>query len=97
MRFITPFLILMTFSHAPLLSADNSEGKALHEKSCVTCHTTENHTALYSSEKRKVESLQQLGSRVSTCVQILNVEWLPEDEKKVVKFLNDTYYHFPQD
>jgi len=96
MRYIVQILILMALLFSPLLFAETNEGKTLHDKNCVNCHAIKDHTALYTRKERKVESLHQLGGQVSACTQMLSVEWFPEDEKKVVKFLNEDYYHFPE-
>ena len=96
MRYITPICISMALFYTPSLLAESNEGKELHDESCISCHAVEDHTALYTSKSRKVDSLHKLGGQVSACTQALGVEWFPEDEKKVVKFLNEDYYKFPE-
>jgi hypothetical protein len=77
------------------VSADTAEGKALHDAKCMNCHMMEDHTAMYTRADRKVDSIKALGGMVSACVQNLNVDWFPEDEKKVVDYINATWYKFP--
>jgi len=74
--------------------ADQENGEALHEEHCVSCHMMDDHSALYTRQERKVDSLHALGGQVSGCTQALNIAWFPEDEKDVVEYLNATYYHF---
>jgi len=75
--------------------ADTAEGKALHDAKCLNCHMMEDHTAMYTRKDRKVDSIKRLGGMVSACVQNLNIDWFPEDEKKVVDYINATWYKFP--
>ena len=74
--------------------ADVENGKTLHEENCTSCHLMADHSALYTRQDRKVDSLHRLGGQVSACTQALNIAWFPEDEKDVVEYLNATYYHF---
>ncbi len=76
-------------------TADTTEGKALHDEKCMNCHMMKDHTVMYTREDRKVDSIKRLGGMVSACVQNLNVDWFPEDEKKVVDYINATWYKFP--
>ena len=82
--FVLIFLISSLSNHA--FAAD---GKAIHDEKCLSCHQTE----VYTRTDHKVTSLYGLGRQVSMCSQNLNTGWFPEDEKSVVKYLNDTFYH----
>ena len=86
---------LLVTSLQPAL-ADTSEGKTLHDAKCLDCHMVGDHTKLYTRKNRKVDSLKRLGGMVSACTQNLNIDWFPEDEKKVVDYINATWYHFPK-
>jgi len=96
MRYMKVIGFLMVLFYASSPQAETNEGKELHDESCISCHAVEDHTALYTSKTRKVDSLHSLGGQVSACTQALGVEWFPEDEKKVVKFLNEDYYKFSE-
>ena len=85
-------LSIFTFSTAIIADAEN--GQELHDESCIDCHMMPKHTALYTQEDRKVDSLHRLGGQVSACTQILNITWFPEDERDVVEYLNNHYYKF---
>ncbi|MBF0264195.1 MAG: hypothetical protein HQL46_02915 [Gammaproteobacteria bacterium] len=82
-------LILVAFVY-PLTNAYANEGRELHNSKCLSCHQTE----AYTRANHKVKSSLDLGRQVSMCSQNLNTEWFPDDEKEVVNFLNDNFYHF---
>ncbi len=86
---------LLTFATQPGLADDRSEGKALHDAKCLNCHMMGDHTVLYTRKDRKVDSLKRLGGFVSGCVQNFNIDWFPEEEKKVRDYINATWYKFP--
>lgn len=65
-----------------------SEGKALHDKNCVSCHQAE----IYKRDNRKVKTLAYLGTSVENCNTQLGTGWFPEDVQAVTKYLNATYY-----
>lgn len=87
-------LFIFTFSTAVI--ADTENGQELHDESCIDCHMMPEHTALYTQEDSKVDTLHRLGGQVSACTQILNITWFPEDERDVVEYLNNNYYKFPK-
>lgn len=87
-------LFIFTFATAVIADAEN--GKELHDESCIDCHMMPEHTALYTQQERKLDSLHRLGGQVSACTQILNITWFPEDERDVVEYLNNNYYKFPK-
>jgi mono/diheme cytochrome c family protein len=65
-----------------------SEGKALHDKNCMSCHQAE----MYKRDNRKVKTLAYLGTSVENCNTQLGTGWFPEDVQAVTKYLNATYY-----
>ncbi len=86
---------MLAVTTQPGIADDFAEGKALHDEKCLNCHMMGDHTALYTRKDRKVDSLKKLGGFVSSCVQNLNIDWFPEDEKKVRDYINATWYKFP--
>jgi hypothetical protein len=75
--------------------ADTANGKILHQDKCKTCHVVGgDHSALYKRDNRKVKDYDGLKGQVSMCLQNLNIDWFPEEEKDVVNYLNEQYYHF---
>lgn len=65
-----------------------SEGKALHDKNCMSCHQAE----MYKRDNRKVKTLASLETSVENCNTQLGTGWFPEDVQAVTKYLNATYY-----
>jgi len=65
-----------------------SEGKALHDKNCMTCHQAE----IYKRDNRKVKTLTSLSTAVENCNTQLGTGWFPEDVQAVTKYLNTTFY-----
>jgi len=86
--------VLFCWSLSIAALADAENGKELHDESCLDCHMMEEHSALYISKERKVDSLHRLGGQVSACTQILNISWFPEEERDVVEYLDNQYYKF---
>ncbi len=93
-------LTLLLISATPLWAeGDAARGKELHDPGCLTqCHADKADGAannLYTRENRRVNSLEKLKTQVSFCnQQVLNSEWWPEDEADVVRYLNESFYHF---
>lgn len=75
--------------------ADDSQWKDLHDESCVACHFVVHDRGFYTSDTRKMKTYAQIGGQVSRCVQRFNIEWFPEEEVGMTKYLNKLYYHFP--
>jgi len=85
---------MFLFTASSNLMADINNGEELHDEKCSTCHMMESHEALYTRKERVIKDLRGLGGQVSACTQNLNIEWFPDEEKDVVKYLNKKYYHF---
>lgn len=89
-----------TFAGATVMVSpqlDPMAGKALLEKSCMSCHASMFHgdaTRIYTRPDRKVKSLQQLNAQVRACSANANAGWFPEDEANVAAYLNQKYYKF---
>ncbi|VVM18049.1 Ribosome small subunit-stimulated GTPase EngC [uncultured Gammaproteobacteria bacterium] len=48
----------------------------------------------YTRKDSKITTLPKLTGRVSKCVQAFSLDWFPDEEKSVVKYLNKKYYQF---
>ena len=72
---------------SPLLAG---EGKALYEKNCTRCHSTE----VFTREDRGIESLEGLKTRVKQCTGAAKVKWGDEDISNVADYLNKNFYKF---
>ncbi len=65
-------------------------GESLVKIHCTRCHYSE----VYTRADRKITSLDGLTKQVRMCETQLNTQLFPEDEAKIVKYLNETYYKF---
>lgn len=74
----------------PFAGGDPKAGKALHAKSCVSCHSAE----AYSPARRKIRSAEALAARVASCNLNTGAGWFPEEELHVGSFLNAQHYKF---
>jgi len=79
-------LIASTFVHG----VDINNGKLLHEKNCVRCHTSE----IYTRNNRKIKTFAQLKERIRQCELANELAWFEEDINDVAAYLNATYYLF---
>lgn len=91
----TVVTLILAFALAPLYAApfakgDPQAGKALHDKSCLTCHDT----SMYSRLGGTMKTPAQLGARIAACNANTGAGWFPEDEQHVGAYLNQTFYHF---
>ena len=82
---------------APFEKGDPKKGKALHDKSCTSCHISmfgADGSKMYTRPDHKIKSAQQLAARVSACNANTGAGWFPEDEAHVAAYLNQQYYKF---
>ena len=80
-----------------LSDGDPARGKALVEKSCVTCHATlfgGDASKMYLRPDRKVKDAAQLVARVKTCNVNTGAGWNAADELNAAAYLNQTYYRY---
>ncbi|MBS4096091.1 MAG: cytochrome c [Sulfuricella sp.] len=76
---------------------DAKAGKALHDKSCISCHKSMlggDGSAMYSRMERKIKTPQKLQAQISGCNSNAGAGWFPEDELHVGAYLNQQYYKF---
>lgn len=84
-------LFISTASQAaPFAKGDPKAGKALHDKTCLSCHDSK----MYTRAQRKVKTPAQLAGRVSGCNANTGAGWFPEDELNVSAYLNQQFYKF---
>ncbi|MEW6414036.1 MAG: cytochrome c [Pseudomonadota bacterium] len=82
---------------APFAQGDPQAGKALHDKTCISCHAGMfggDGSRMYTRADRKTRSAQQLAARISGCNANTGAGWFPEDEAHVGAWLNQQYYKF---
>jgi mono/diheme cytochrome c family protein len=78
------------------MAEDVSQGKALHDESCLKCHIKDHNEAFYTREGRKMTSYKGLQSMVRMCDANLGTQLFDEDMEEIGKYLNDNYYKFPE-
>jgi cytochrome c2 len=89
---------LATAAHAaPFAKGDPKAGKALHDKSCTSCHISMfggDGSGIYTRADRKTRSAEQLAARIAGCNANTGAGWFPEDEAHVGAWLNQQFYKF---
>ena len=71
-------------------SSDKSDGKRLHDTNCVGCHDS----TVYTRKTRSVNSLDALKQQLETCGHASNKGLTPIEKQHIIKYLNDSFYHF---
>ncbi len=85
------FLLLAQTTNA----ADSANGKALHDESCIACHTSLTNgqpTSLYTRSDRKFNTLKGLNKQVMRCQNSVGANWFDDQIADVVEYLNTNYY-----
>ena len=95
---ILPLMLLIANAHAEDLFAkgDVKAGKALHDKTCVSCHVSrigDDGSAVYTRPDHKVNTQQALRAQISRCNANASAGWFPEEELHVGAYLNKQFYH----
>ena len=76
-------------AHAAM-PGDSAEGKKLHDANCVSCH----NASVYTRRDRQVNSLSALNQQVDGCVHGAHLTLTPDQQKSLVKYLNEQFYKF---
>jgi hypothetical protein len=88
--------VILSFNLYANQDKNHSEGKEIHNETCVECHMGTHDKDFYTSETRTVDSMFKLKSQVSRCSQFFDTGWFPEEEKAVLDYLNHEFYKFEQ-
>ncbi|MFO7542337.1 MAG: cytochrome c [Thiobacillus sp.] len=101
MKILTAFFCAALLSSgvhaASFAKGDPKAGKALHDKSCTSCHIKMfggDGSKIYTRADRKTKTSQQLVARISGCNANTGAGWFPDDEAHVGAYLNRQYYKF---
>jgi len=101
MRILTATLAAAAFATtlqaAPFAQGDPKAGKALHDKTCISCHAKMfggDGNTIYTRPDRKTRTAQQLAARISGCNANTGAGWFPEEEAHVGAYLNLQFYKF---
>ncbi len=81
-----PLTTLLAAGHA---LADFDTARFIKGK-CSGCHDER----VYIRPNHRMQNLQQLEAQVRRCDANINTRLFDEDIATVVRYLNDTYYHF---
>ena len=95
MKYIT-FTIVFLFTTI-IYANEAEEGKKLYtQANCQKCHLMGENFDPNSINKEglvsKVKDIKGIKSWVAGCDSFFNIGWFPEEQAKVVKYLNATYY-----
>ena len=91
------FLSVQASANELFAKADVAAGKALHEKNCISCHTSSyggDGSAIYTREYNKVKTSKGLIAQVRNCNTNIGLKWFEDEELNVAAYLNQTYYKF---
>jgi cytochrome c5 len=83
-------LALSTLTAMPASAEDTHPGRSLHDRNCQSCHDSK----VYTREKRMVNDSDALRAQVTRCENNLGLQWFDDQKDSVVRYLNDSYYHF---
>ncbi len=100
MKIVSSFVVVITLVLAvpgTAGAADITQGKTLHEKHCIACHTSltgGKPDSLYTRADRRVTTLEGLKKQVRRCELTLGLQWFDEEVDNVTGFLNQAFYGF---
>jgi cytochrome c5 len=83
-------LLLIPSAYAASLPGDGSDGKRLHDASCMGCHDT----GIYSRTDRVVQSLDSLKEQLAGCSHMAQKKFSASETQTFIKYLNDQFYQF---
>lgn len=86
---IAMFSLIALPAHAAL-PGDSTAGKKLHDANCVRCHDT----SVYTRKDRHVKSSDALREQLSACSHGASLTLTDDEQKSIVKYLNDQFYKF---
>ena len=78
--------------------ADDDDMPPHYEAECVACHeqmVSGNAKVLYTRKDRLAKNYAELKSRVSYCIEQLELNWSEEQTRSVVDYLAKRYYKYP--
>jgi len=73
------------------LAGDAAAGKRVYDASCTGCHDT----GVHARKERTVHSLDELRRQLGNCEHMAGKQFTEAQTQDLVKYLNDSFYHFP--
>jgi len=94
MKALFSFIIITVLSiNLYALSDDAKEGSEFYkEANCAKCHGGD--PEFFDALNNKAKNMHDLKGWVSACATNLDTGWFPEEQEKVLKYLNETHYKF---
>lgn len=83
-------MVMLAANALAAVSGDPIDGKRLHDANCTSCHDT----GVYTRKTRSVVSLAALEKQVDSCVHAAKKEFTPAQKQNIIRYLNDSFYHF---
>lgn len=68
-----------------------SRGELLYADHCIECHTQQMHWR----DRRLAHDWESLKGQVRRWQDVSHLQWSDEDVNAVARYLNDSFYHFP--
>ncbi|ALE52845.1 hypothetical protein SP60_06305 [Candidatus Thioglobus autotrophicus] len=94
--------LAITLSFSLLNTATAFNAQDIHNETCLNCH--KDSGANYSHNREfyesrslggaKIKNFADLKGQINRCSNYYDSAWFPEEEKEIVKYLNDEYYQF---
>jgi len=85
-------LFISTSLTASSLSNEALEGQEFYlDANCQKCH---NQDSNFDAKKKKSKNMENLSMWVKSCDAFFETGWFPEEQTKVIKYLNETYYKY---
>lgn len=89
------FVAIVTSVPFSVNAEDLSQGKEIHDESCLKCHMGNHDEAFYTRKDRKMKSKKALMTMIRMCDAQIGTSLFDEDIEELGKYLNQSFYKFP--
>ncbi len=91
--FYYKIVLLLTLSATLANAEQHHEAKELFmDAKCLRCHNVND----FNARKEKIDTFTKLNAQVKACATNTHAGWFEEESHSVSRYLNHSYYHFPQ-
>ncbi|HTP45297.1 MAG TPA: hypothetical protein VMQ50_00060 [Casimicrobiaceae bacterium] len=87
---VTLTVLLIPLASAATPGDGAAAGQRLHQANCTGCHDS----SMYTRPNHKIRSLDALEHQVEGCGHAAKKEFSATEIRDLVKYLNDSFYHF---